>query len=84
MITIVFREQKGLPLILQKQKNNKPLTLFIMKKFIAALAIVLFTVSLTSYNNTGDDQIAGDNNSTQTQEPGSQGGGGGVVVAGGL
>lgn len=41
-----------------------------MKKLIAALAIVLFTVTLTSYNNTGDDQIAGDNNSTQTQEPG--------------
>lgn len=41
-----------------------------MKKLIAALAIVLFTVSLTSYNNSADDQIAGDNNSTQTQEPG--------------
>lgn len=41
-----------------------------MKKLIAAFAIVLFTVSLTSYNNSGDDQIAGDNTSTQTQEPG--------------
>lgn len=41
-----------------------------MKKLIAALAIVLFTATLTSHGNTGDDQIAGDNNSTQTQEPG--------------
>jgi hypothetical protein len=41
-----------------------------MKKFIATLAVVLFTVVLTSYNNTGDDQIDGDNNSTQMQEPG--------------
>lgn len=46
-----------------------------MKKLIAVLAIVLFTVTLTSYNHTGDDQIAGDTNSTQMQEPG-----GGVVV----
>jgi hypothetical protein len=42
-----------------------------MKKFIATLALVVFTVVLTSYNNTGDDQIAGDNNSTQMQEPGT-------------
>ena len=41
-----------------------------MKKLIAAFAIVVFTVTLTSYNNTGDDQIPGDNSSTQTQEPG--------------
>lgn len=43
-----------------------------MKKFIATLALVLFTVVLTSYNNNdnGDDQIAGDTNSTQMQEPG--------------
>jgi|GEM_PF-2449597 len=48
-----------------------------MKKFIATLALVVFTVVLTSYNNnTGDDQIAGDNNSTQTQEPGGTGTGG--------
>ncbi|WP_339888809.1 hypothetical protein [uncultured Flavobacterium sp.] len=45
-----------------------------MKKFIATLAIVLFTVVLTSYNTNGDDQIAGDTNSTQMQEPG------GVVI----
>ena len=45
-----------------------------MKKFIATLAVVLFTVVLSSYNNTGDDQSAGDNNSTQMQEPGAQGG----------
>lgn len=57
-----------------KTKNNKPLTLFIMKKFFAAVAIVLFTVTLTTYNNTNEDQIAGDDNSTQMQEPGGQGG----------
>ena len=45
-----------------------------MKKLMATLAMVLFTVMLTSYNNNGDDQIAGDNNSTQMQEPGAQGG----------
>jgi hypothetical protein len=45
-----------------------------MKKFIATLTIVLFTVVLTSYDTNGDDQIAGDTNSTQMQEPGAQGG----------
>lgn len=50
-----------------------------MKKFIATLALVVFTVVLTSYNNnTGDDQIAGDNNSTQLQEPGGAVSGGTV------
>ncbi|WP_339839709.1 hypothetical protein [uncultured Flavobacterium sp.] len=52
-----------------------------MKKFIATLAIVLFTVVLTSYNTNGDDQIAGDTNSTQMQEPG-QTTGAGVGAAG--
>ena len=42
-----------------------------MKKLMATLAMVLFTVMLTSYNNNGDDQIAGDTNSTQMQEPGN-------------
>lgn len=41
-----------------------------MKKLMATLAIVMFTVVLTSYNINGDDQISGDNNTTQTQEPG--------------
>lgn len=45
-----------------------------MKKFMATLAIVMFTVVLASNNNTGDDQISGDDNSTQMQEPGTQGG----------
>jgi hypothetical protein len=52
-----------------------------MKKFIATLTIVIFTVALTSFNNNGDDQIAGDNNSTQMQEPG-QTTGAGVAAAG--
>lgn len=56
-----------------------------MKKFIATLAVVLFTVVLTSYNNTGDDQIAGDNNSTQMQEPGNVNQtGGGLGDVGGI
>lgn len=56
-----------------------------MKKLIAAFAIVLFTVSLTSYNNSGDDQIAGDNTSTQTQEPGNVNQtGGGLGDVGGI
>ena len=50
-----------------------------MKKLMATLAIVMFTVVLTSYNNSGDDQISGDTNSTQTQEPG-----GVVAKAGGI
>lgn len=41
-----------------------------MKKLVAALAIVLFTLTLPFYNNSVDDQIPGDDNSTQTQEPG--------------
>ena len=60
-----------------------------MKKLITAFAIVAFTVTLTSYNNSGDDQIAGDNNSTQTQEPGGAVGttnqtGGGLGDVGGI
>lgn len=44
-----------------------------MKKLIAIAAFAVFTVALTSVNtNVNDDQIAGDETSTQTQEPGQK------------
>ena len=45
-----------------------------MKKLASILTMVAFTIVLTSYNNNDNDQVSGDTNSTQMNEPGGEGG----------